>query len=170
MSALTLDERSTPPNPPANGKATIYVDQGNGPSVRKSNGDIETFKAIFGTQASSAKETADLVNTSTAFQNYLTFNPTNLPQGNYLVLVRIVWGYSSGSNDIRVQFQLDNANFVSELREEPKDGGADQRKHSMAFSLVQLNGNHTFDINWAASSGGNQARMFEAEIILFRVD
>lgn len=170
MSSITLDERTTAPNAPANGKQTIFADVNNGPSVRKSNGDIETFKSIFGTQASSAKETADLINTATTFQNYLNFNPTNLPPGNYLVLMRVVWGYSSGTNDIRVQFQLDNSDFVSELRQEPKDGGADQRMHDTIFSLVSLNGNHNFDINWAASSGGNQARMYEAEIILFRVD
>lgn len=169
MSDLTLNERSTPPSAPSNGKQTIFVDENNGPSVRKSNGDVEPFKSLFGTTFTNKKKESDETTTSPTFVNYDTLNLTGVPQGNYLIMMRWVWGFASGANDIRVQWQLDEANIIEEHRQEPKDGGADQRHHNSSFSVIQLDGNHAITIDYA-SSNGSQARLFESEIVLFRID
>lgn len=169
MSDLTLNERSTPPNAPSNGKQTIFVDENNGPSVRKPNGDVETFKSLFGTNFTNQKKTVDETTSSQSFVNYDSLVLTGVPPGNYLIMMRWVWGFASAANDIRVRWQLDNADIIPEHRQEPKDGGADQRHHESSFSILALNGNHTINIDYA-SSNGSQARMFQSEIILYRID
>lgn len=169
MSKITLDERSTAPDAPANGKQTIFVDENNGPSVRKSNGDVEPFKSLFGTAFTNKRKSVDETTSSITFVNYDTLNLVGVPAGNYLILNRWVWGFASAANDIRVRWQLDGADFIPEHRQEPKDGGADQRHHESSFSVLALNGDHTITIDYA-SANGSQARLYETDMVLFRID
>jgi len=170
MSYIQLVESASEPSTPPAGKQKIFTTAANGPAVKKSNGTVETFKSLFGTNFASKKKTDDLVNTTTTFQNYDTLSLIGVPQGNYLIFVRYVWGYSSAANDIRVQCQLDGVNMFEEHRQEPKDGGADQRMHECIPTVLSLDGDHDITIDWASSNGGNQARMYESEFILFRID
>jgi len=172
MSKIVLNNLGTPPGDPGVGKSAIFVDSANGPSVRKGGpgGGVETFKSLFGTGFASKKKTADETNSSTTPEIYDSLSIIGAPAGNYLVFLRWVWGYSSGSQDIRVQWYLDNNPMIEEHRQEPKDGGSNQRMHESVPTVISLDGDHEIKVEYSSSAAGNQARMYETEIILFRID
>lgn len=169
MSYIQLVNSAAEPSTPPAGKTKIFIGP-EGPSAKKDDGSVDPFKSVFGTRFVAQKKTADEVNSTTTPVTYDSIDLIGVPQGNYLILVRWVWGYASGANDIRVDWQLDDVNFIEEHRQEPKDGGADQRHHEQAFSVLQLDGSHTIKVDYRSSNGGNQARMYETELVLFRID
>ena len=169
MSALTLVNQAVAPVTPNPNEVSIYVDTNNEPKYINGSGQVRGFDSLFGQNFASQKKTADETTTSTSFVNYDSFITQNLPEADYFVMVRYVWGYASGANDIRGQINLNGSPLIEEHRQEPKDGGVDQRFHFSTFTIAKLAGVNTIDIDYATSNG-SQARMYESEIILWRIN
>ena len=173
MSSITLDERATTPNAPANGKQVISVDQNNGLSTRKSAGSVETLKSIFGANfASKRKDALETTSSNSApGRVYDTLSISNAPLGNYMVFYKFTWrGGDSGKNLI---FELrDNASTLSNtyMEIEPKDTGSDIRTPQMGFTILNLNGNHDIDLVYRPESDGKTCYLYSWEIAVFRID
>jgi hypothetical protein len=170
MSSINLTKLNPNAVPaPANGEVEFFVDSSLEPAIKLPNGRIKTLGSLYGTQFNSKKRDTTQTTSGTNFTVYDALQLNNLPQGNYRIDMRWVWGYASVSNDIRVQWLLNGALLISEHMQEPKDGGADQRHHECSFAIENLTGNNTIEILFA-SSGGNQARMYESQVVVYRVD
>ena len=155
---------------PAIGEVNIFSDSTGNLSYKKDNGEIKVFGALFGQGFSSKKKTLDQTTTQTAFQ---TYDNLTVPAAgnNYFVMIRYVWGYSDEATDFRSRFLINGVQNNEEHRQEPKDKGADQRLHFSTFTVAQPSlGQIVIDLEFASGDGGKQARMYESEIFIWRID
>lgn len=163
-----MNENAVPA--PAPGEVNIFSNSGGDLAYKDENGQVNLFGAVFGKNFANKKKTSDQTTTQRSFQAYDSIiAPAD--GNNYLVYVRYVWGYSSGSTDFRGRILINGSQALEEHRQEPKDGGNDQRYHFSTMTLaVPSGGNVEVEIEFAAGSSGNQARLYESEIILWRID
>ena len=174
---VNLPVRSTPPDSPTAGRYKIWVSSVDGkPKITDENGVTLGFESLYGSDLNFDTNDLDTTNNTTTFQNYLTIPyavSTVDANARYEVTISFVWGYSSAANDFRGQFTINGVQFGEEFRQEPKDGGTDQR-HYTTFNfpvtgtdLNLLNG--FIGWNYASSTGGNIARMFYCYLKLKRL-
>lgn len=174
---INIPVRSAPPSSPTTGRSKIWVsDSDKKPRVTDDNGITSSFESIYGSEYQSDVNDILATNNTTTFQSYL-----NLPytitdvtvSSTYEVEVNFIWNYSSGSTDFRGQILINNVQYKEDFRNEPKDGGTDQRfwngfKYRVGGDeLSLLSGNITWA--FAASSGGNTARMYYCYLSIKRV-
>jgi len=128
----------------------------------------------FGKDFDASLKTADETTTGSSFTVYssLTFDVTAESTPNiYRINANFVWGHNSASNDIRVQLLLDGVQVGEELRQEPKDAGADQRYYSniLGPGLNLTAGSHTIDLQYRPATASRVSRMFQASLEVWRV-
>ena len=155
---------------PAIGEVNIFSDSGGQLSYKQDDGQVKVFGALFGQTFASKLKTIDETTTQTSYQ---TYDQLIAPAegNNFFVMVRYVWGYASGSTDFLGRILVNGTTGVSEHMQEPKDGGNDQRLHFSTFTVAQpVGGNVDIQVQFAAGSAGNQARLYESEIFIWRID
>ena len=106
---------------------------------------------------------------ATSWQEYRK-NTFYLPKGIYRIGFNFTWGYSSTSYDIRVECRFDNTQ-VAFLRQEPKDGGSNQRYWASYFDYVEVDtdGDYVMDIRYKANKSSHTARMYASVMEIWRV-
>lgn len=167
MSQILLNNRTDEPSNPASGKISFYVQNGR-PFIKLDDGTVVPFDPVFGQNKQTQKKVGLETNGGT-FTTYDTFSVTGLPEGKYRLGVGFVWGHSSAAGDIEAEIVQDGAITVFELIQEPKDPGADQRHNFYQADELDLNGNHTFIIQYR-STNGNTARILESYFELWRTE
>ena len=164
-----MDEKIVAPSVPSAGKQVLYIDQANGPSVRKDNGDIETFKSIFGGSFGAVNLSTTITNTGIAFSQYLSLQKLGLVSGTYIIFWKCRFKMNTAGRNIILKLTNNSADIPRSLSEkELKDSGNDIREEMADFSIVNLSGDADIAIEFAPEQAGDTATMYSAEIFIFR--
>ena len=93
-----------------------------------------------------------------------------LPKGTYRIAYLYYWNYSNVTDDIRIQCRFDGTE-VSFQRQEPKDGGSNQRYLHTTFDYVTVDtdGDYTMQIRFRCRSTSHIASMFRSVMEIWRV-
>lgn len=173
---LNFPKRASDPSPPSVDRYKIWVDSNGKPRITDENGDTIGFENIYGSDYSGDKKNTEETNNTTSFVEYLSIPyeiSDTTASAQYEITLSIVWNYSSGANDYRGVIKINGVIYGQEFRQEPKDGGADQRFFTSFPVLVggdeigALTGNISWD--FASSVGGNTARTYYCSLTIKRV-
>lgn len=144
-------------------------DQGT-PKYKDENGSIFSFSNPFGSEFQYFENTADETNNSSTWDTYLSCVTTDLPLGDYFYIIEYYWNHSSGSTDFGGRLQLNDVTNGDIHRQEPKDGGGEQRFVNHFFRrFTGLSGVNTINFQYNAANNSNTSRIYEARAILFRI-
>lgn len=164
-------------NIPTNGYVIFPNSEDNGLWYSKDfNGVVKpvgSANPYIGSQRAYLAKTTQQNTTSTTFQEYMTMNVSNNNgvTAKHELLLNFVWGYGSASSDFRARLVVDGQPFGEEFRMEPKDPGTNQRNYNSFFTELDLApGPHTITLEFAAESGGTEARMYSAKMRSMRVE
>jgi hypothetical protein len=173
MSDIILNKVNSPPSDIAPGESAISVDQATGePQVTDGDtGQTTTFKSVFGQGVMSAKNDVPDTTTQNTPVNYLTMvTPPSLTPGVYLLMTNYYWGYSTGQRDFRAEIAVAGQIVGPTHIQEPKDTGADQMHPASPFRVLNnLGPNQAITLQYYATNNGDTARMFYAEMVLFKL-
>lgn len=114
--------------------------------------------------------------------NSLTYTSTNpnyltaisiitgvIPAGSYRISWFYNWGYSSTGNDFMGRVQLDGTTIFEHIQE-PKDSNTDQRHVVSGFYVANIsNASHTITLQYRPQSGGQEARLYNPRLEIFRI-
>ena len=109
-------------------------------------------------------------NPTTTFVQKVRLTTQAVPAGNYRISWSYTWGLSSNSNDFAARIEQDDTLLIYSHRQEPKDPAATQQHAGGGFAQVTLvQGIHTFDLDYAAITGGTTARIAWARLEFWSV-
>jgi len=113
---------------------------------------------------------------SSSLVEYMTTTTPILLAGEYRIEWTVIYGYGSASQDFILAVQVDNSQEIIDplnggvMREEPKDPGTNQRfARSGSRDLTLTLGAHQIDMDFGASNGSAQARIYNGTLRLYRV-
>ena len=107
--------------------------------------------------------------TGTTFVQKLRMTTPSLPAGTYRIACNYNWNTSSTSQDFIGQVQIDDTTTIITHRQEAKDPYTNQSFLAYGFSdNILTAGVHTIDLDFASSSNGTTARIFNAKIELWK--
>lgn len=138
-------------------------------------GNVEplgSLNPVIGADRSFQRRTDQVNESGTAQVTYLTLNISNSGASpvTHELIVQYTWGYGSAATDFVGEIRQDGNLLVDGHRQEPKDGGADQRmSYMMMDEIIIPPGGSTVVLSFASSSSGNQARMYSARMRSQRV-
>jgi len=124
--------------------------------------------STFGSEYNYAESLTESSTTSNSPVNKLTLSLTSLPSGTYRLNWSYNWSGASTSVDFRAEIELDSTQIMYHSQE-PKDSGTDQQIPASGFiPNLNLNGNHTVDLNFW-EEGGSTAYIRDARLELWRI-
>ena len=145
-----------------------------GPNDLATKNFVESMTGVFGTQFQENENLVAATNATQTFQEFHTMSVTGLPAGKYRFGWTYMWAVDTASRQIKVRIQLDNATNLlnpggtGQQVQEPKDARNIQLE--AGFAMVNLNGDHDFDIDFARFTSGGTTTMFMARFELWRVE
>lgn len=175
--SINFPRRASEPDTPAAGRTKIWVDDGDGkPKYTNDAGVTSPFGGLYGQNFQATLEDADATNNTTSFVTYDDLSYTVDTVSGFVIYevnINFVWGYSAPSTDFRARLLVNGVQIGEEFRQEPKDGGVDQRQYMsltvpvFGFQLGTVTG--TIEFQFAASNAGPEARMFYNYMTIKRV-
>lgn len=132
------------------------------------HGDIVTSpQSVYGSQYQIAESLTESTTGSTAFQTKVTLTTTSLPLGNYRV--EYTFGTSnSGGKEMQVEFRRSTTRLRLMHFQNGYAASAGQYTAQGGFNnFTAISGVQTFDIRYAAPSGGT-TRIGDAKIVIYR--
>jgi len=139
---------------------------------------VPASKPVFGTEFAYVQSLGMSTTTSTAYQQKMRLNLSNLPLGTYLLTWSYQWNHNAIANDFEARIQLDDspgAEFIH--KQEPKDSngssylgsGSDQRHCASWQVVLSLSGNHFLDLDFRTSSAGVTSAIWNCCMTIWRV-
>lgn len=135
---------------------------------------VESITGVYGTQFHQNANLTPDTNATTTYAQFHTMSVSGLPAGKYRFGWFYMWRVSSASRQIKVRIQLDdsinllNPNGTGQQVQEPKDSRNIQT--DSGFAMVDLNGDHDFDLDFGRFTAGGTTAMFMARFELWRVE
>lgn len=133
---------------------------------------------VFGTEYDYEEKTTLQTTTSTSWQEYMSLTTASLSAGKYRIGWMYVWSYSDSNDEFMARVQVDNTtNLINPgdgtypyHRQEPTDGGTDQRCYNYGFREVTLTaGVHDIDMDFQSDETADTARMHHGQIEIWKV-
>lgn len=135
---------------------------------------VETITGVYGTQFQQNENLVADTNATTTYEEFHTMSVAGLPAGKYRFGWFYMWGVSSASRQIKVRIQLDNTDDLlnpggtGQHVQEPKDNRNIQTDGG--FAMVDLDGDHDFDIDFGRFTNGGTTTMYMCRFELWRVE
>lgn len=123
----------------------------------------------FGTEINHVFGAAYSSTTSSAFQQKVRLTLTDLPLGDYFLVVSAIVSGTKSNTYLEVQIEEDDttARAVTQFRNSRADAQYTYMSHEV---LAAYSGSHTFDLDYRKAGGGGSAGIEEAQITLWRID
>lgn len=125
----------------------------------------------FGDFSTFAESLGQSTNDTLAFVQKVRLTTPVVDAGDYRIGWNFTWGNESAADDTIVEIDQDEGTILYRMQAEPKDSGTDQQYPGAGFAQVTLTaGVHTFDMDFATSDAGEEARIAQARLEFWRVD
>lgn len=158
------------------GEEFVCFDNTIGNAVWGSTTESGGGSGVWGTDAAYAESLSTSITTSTTYQNKIILNVNATAFGTYRVGWSYKWNADTTSFDFLARLTDGASTTYWEHVQEPQDSagdfdgtGSDQQHQAGGFFYLDLTaGAHTFVLQWASGSNGNEASIWNAALEFWR--